>query len=177
MRRRLLFTLAALFAAAGASSPAAAQVACDALSAAFETFGPDGPPPGTPQDDALATEAPKLSRKMGRIRLDQSARLVVGWVNGLCPWPGVQLVYAPADDRPSVPVRLIWAKGADHLGGPQIPPGTILDDGSIACAEGAIRVLEIQPAGKRAMTWQDFVNGRRVRPGDHFESVEADDQH
>jgi len=47
-------------------------------------------------------------------------------------------------------------------------PGTVLSDGTVATGEGCLRVLEIQPAGKRLMSWQDFVNGYRVAAGDGF---------
>ena len=33
----------------------------------------------------------------------------------------------------------------------------------------------IKPAGKRLMSWQDFVNGRRVKPGDCFEELGSED--
>jgi len=47
-------------------------------------------------------------------------------------------------------------------------PGTVLADGTIVTGEGRLRVLELQPAGKRVMSWKDFVNGHRVTAGDRF---------
>jgi methionyl-tRNA formyltransferase len=44
----------------------------------------------------------------------------------------------------------------------------VLADGTVATGDGCLRVLELQPAGKRLMTWKDFVNGHRVVAGDRF---------
>jgi methionyl-tRNA formyltransferase len=42
-------------------------------------------------------------------------------------------------------------------------PGTLLDDRlAIACGEGAIRLVEVQRAGKQAMTADVFLRGTRV---------------
>ncbi len=148
-----------------------AGIACDALDGALAQIGPDGPPPGQPQDDALATTAPKLTKEMGRIHLDQPAADLVAWVNGLYDWPAVQVAYVSRDGQ-RTQVRLARASLSEERGGaPGQSPGAILDDGSIACLDGAIRILEIQPAGGRIMLWQDFVNGRRVQAGDRFESL------
>ena len=44
--------------------------------------------------------------------------------------------------------------------------GTLLDGGGIvACGEGALRLLEVQPAGKQPMGADEFLRGRRLAPG------------
>jgi methionyl-tRNA formyltransferase len=157
---------------AGELSARLGGVACDALSAALEEFGPDGPPPGRPQDDSQAVPAPKLAKDTGQIRLQQPAEQTVRWINGLFPWPGVQVMYVPRTGHKPTAVRLARASlPDDRPHPPTVPPGTILEDGSVTCVDGAIRILEIQPAGSRLMSWQDFTNGRHVQPGDRFEPV------
>jgi methionyl-tRNA formyltransferase len=47
-------------------------------------------------------------------------------------------------------------------------PGTVLDDRTIATGSGRLRIDQLKPAGKRSMSWADFCNGYRVRPGDRF---------
>lgn len=149
-----------------------AGIGCDALDGALEGFDPKSPPTGRPQDDSLATFAPKLTKQTGRIDLDKPADQIANLVNGLYSWPAVQLVYVPAKGGNRLNVRLARAVVAeDRPSSPSEPPGTVLENGSIACRGGAIDILEIQPAGKRAMTWRDFVNGRHVTPGDCFEPV------
>jgi len=46
-------------------------------------------------------------------------------------------------------------------------PGTLLNPaaGLVACAEGALRLLEVQPVGKRAMSWADFARGHAPDAG------------
>jgi methionyl-tRNA formyltransferase len=45
-------------------------------------------------------------------------------------------------------------------------PGTVLDDKlTVACGEGAIRIVELQIAGKKAMQAQDFLRGTQLSPG------------
>ena len=46
------------------------------------------------------------------------------------------------------------------------PPGTLLDgDGTIACADGAIRLVEVQRAGKRPMSAAELLRGFALVPG------------
>ena len=45
---------------------------------------------------------------------------------------------------------------------------SILEDLSVQCGEGVLRIEKIKPACGKEMSWQDFVNGRRVRPGDRM---------
>jgi methionyl-tRNA formyltransferase len=45
-------------------------------------------------------------------------------------------------------------------------PGTLLDPaGLVACGAGAVRLLQVQPAGKQAMTAEEFLRGRRPGVG------------
>jgi methionyl-tRNA formyltransferase len=39
----------------------------------------------------------------------------------------------------------------------------------VACGEGALALIEVQPAGGKAMTAAAFVAGHRVKPGDRFD--------
>ncbi len=147
-----------------------AGIGCDALDAALQRIDCPDPPLGEPQDHAQATSAPKLTKARGRIGPDRPAREVARWINGLHPWPGVQWTYHPADERKPIrvrPARAVPVQAATH-GSASSEPGTVLPDESVACREGAVSVLEVQPSGSRQMAWRDFVNGRRVRAGDRF---------
>ena len=45
-------------------------------------------------------------------------------------------------------------------------PGTVLDDNlTIACGDGAVRILQLQRAGKQAMTAEEFLRGTLLAPG------------
>lgn len=43
--------------------------------------------------------------------------------------------------------------------------GELAEDLTIACGEGGLRLLEVQPAGGKVMSFKAYVNGRNVRPG------------
>ena len=120
------------------------------------------------QDDSLATYAPRLERHEGRLNWAQPATAVHNHIRGLQPWPmagarlGGRLVFFVRSDVQS-------PTPADA------PPGTIVavlpDAIEVAAALGTIRVLVIQPEGRRAMTVRAFLGGRPVVAGERFESL------
>lgn len=113
----------------------------------------------TPQDEAGATYAAKIGKAEAKIDWTKPAREVLRHIHGLSPFPGawfeVQLEGAPV--RIKV-LRCELAKGAGE-------PGSLLDDHlTIACGEGAIRLLQIQRAGKQPMMAPDFLRGTPLAP-------------
>jgi methionyl-tRNA formyltransferase len=45
-------------------------------------------------------------------------------------------------------------------------PGTLVDDEfTVACGDGAVRIVEVQPAGKRAMKADEYLRGARLVAG------------
>jgi methionyl-tRNA formyltransferase len=48
------------------------------------------------------------------------------------------------------------------------PPGAVREDGLIQTGQGSVRLIELQPAGRRLMRFEDFVRGRQVAPPDRF---------
>ena len=110
---------------------------------------------GRAQVDAAATRAAKLSRADASVALDQPADRVRLRVNGLQPWPGCVVRVAGNEVR--------WLRVARGSGSGR--PGELLADGCVACGDGAVRPLEVQPAGGRAMAWDDWLRGRRIGSG------------
>lgn len=110
---------------------------------------------GRAQIDADATRAAKLSKLDASVRFDQPADRVRLRVNGLQPWPGCVVRVAGQDLRL---LRMACGTGGGR-------PGELLADGSVACAPGAVRPVEVQPPGGRAMPWADWLRGRRVEAG------------
>ncbi|MEM8873777.1 MAG: methionyl-tRNA formyltransferase [Planctomycetota bacterium] len=102
------------------------------------------------QDETLATPAGKLSRADAVLDFTQDAKIVSRKINGLSPWPGVRVNIAGES------VTLLRSRPAAGTG----TPGTILDNGHIACGTGAIEVLELQPSGKKPMPLDAYRNGR-----------------
>ncbi|MCH7790878.1 MAG: methionyl-tRNA formyltransferase [Planctomycetes bacterium] len=122
---------------------------------------------GRQQDEGHATPAPKLSRRDGWVDFRESAPVCRGRINGLSPWPAVVVRFR---DKPLKLLRAEPAAGEPEAGS---VPGTIVEAGSglVACAGGLIRLLDVQPPGKRQMSWEDFARGRHVKPGEQLEGA------
>lgn len=120
----------------------------------------------TPQDDSQATYAPRLTKAEGVLDWRQPACALHNLVRGLHPWPLAQTALAGA--------RLLVLRSAVVSDPPRTgAPGEILeargDDLVVATTPGALRILELQPEGRRAMSAREFLAGRRLRPGDTFD--------
>lgn len=119
------------------------------------------------QDETAVTLAPKLYKDEGWLNFALPADFIKRVVHGLTPWPGA--AGALRGKRLSI-------RRAEHSDAhAQEDPGTIVDValGLVACGRGTVlRVLEVQPAGKRAMPWADFARGAGVSVGDRFDEDE-----
>ena len=110
---------------------------------------------GTAQDEALVTYAPKMSRKDAILDLSGSSVDVANAICGYSPWPGCHLTIQGIDCKVS---KAISKESIGEV-------GRILEDGTIAVGSGSIEILELKPAGGKAMSWKDFCNGRSIQPG------------
>ena len=121
-----------------------------------------------PQDDSQATLAPVLTKADGKLDWTAEARTIRNLIHGTWPWPGGQSVFVHKNGRqyPVILARAKVLKGAAHG-----EPGVLDAEGAVATGEGRLGILEIQPAGRRLMTWLDFVNGYRAAEGDRFVST------
>jgi methionyl-tRNA formyltransferase len=122
------------------------------------------------QDEAKATLAPKLSRELAVIDWNVGAEEVARKIRGMFPWPGcrARLLDAVGAER----ARLTLARAGVAQGdGPRWAAGEITIVGDVACGQGAVRVLEIQPDGKRVMSLTEYQRGHSWMPGMRLESV------
>jgi methionyl-tRNA formyltransferase len=120
----------------------------------------------TPQDDGQATYAPKITKEEGVIDWTLPARRLHDLVRGLQPWPLASTT--TADDGRYLIRRTKFGEGVTDLA-----PATIVraegDDLLVACGGGSVlRILEIQPEGRRVMSAREFLAGRRFAAGDRF---------
>jgi methionyl-tRNA formyltransferase len=109
----------------------------------------------TPQPVDGVTYAAKIDKAETRIDFTEPARVVHNRIRGLSPFPGAWLEAGPAGRRERIKVlRSALAEG-------QGAPGEVLDAAGpvIACRDGAIRLVEVQRAGKRPMAGRDLVRG------------------
>ena len=112
------------------------------------------------QDAAFVTHAPKVTREAAKIDWTQSATQVSRVMRAYDPRPAA---FTTANGSE---VKLFHPYLADGLSG---NPGQVLAAGNelvVACGEGAVRVSEVQPAGRRRMAAGDWTRGRAVAVGD-----------
>jgi methionyl-tRNA formyltransferase len=115
----------------------------------------------TPQPGAGVTYAAKLTNRDGLIDWARPASTLHDQIRGLSPFPGA---YVDIDLGKGVE-RLKVLKACIGTGAGA--PGALLDEvGTVACAEGALRLLTVQRAGKGAMPAEDFLRGARLKAGD-----------
>ena len=113
-----------------------------------------------PQPEAGVTYAAKIDRAETRIDWRAPWREVHNHIRGLSPFPGAWFEF-PLEGKP---VRVKVLRTTAGQGGGQ--PGAWLDDHlTIACGEGAIRILELQRAGGRVMPAEEFLRGLPLKPG------------
>ena len=120
----------------------------------------------TPQDDSLATPAPKIFPDDCRIPWEADAARVHNHVRGLSPYPGAWTKHG--GDR----IKIYRTRLAGGNAGGAEEPGRILEADDVirvACGSGAVDVLELQAAGRRRLDAVDFLNGYELAEGDRFE--------
>jgi methionyl-tRNA formyltransferase len=114
----------------------------------------------TPQPTDGVTYAAKLTNAETRIDWSRPAQAVHDHIRGLSPFPGAWCELA-IDGKP---VRLKVLRTTVAAG--SAPPGTLIDDAlTVACREGAVRILELQRAGRQAMKAEDFLRGQPLSHG------------
>jgi len=124
----------------------------------------------TPQDSALATFAPKVTRDDARIDWTMHAADTARLIRAFDPRPGAFTTVNGAD------VKMYGPRAADSIahGDAQSEPGTVLavDDGLvIACGSGALRIEEVQPAGRSRMSSVQWARERGLGDGDRYEAA------
>jgi methionyl-tRNA formyltransferase len=113
----------------------------------------------TKQSEAGVTYAAKIEKAEAKIDWNRPARAVLRHIHGLSPFPGAWCEIG-IDEQP-VRIKILRCALADGSGA----PGELLDDHlSVACKEGAIRILELQRAGKAPMKANEFLRGTPVKP-------------
>jgi methionyl-tRNA formyltransferase len=117
----------------------------------------------TRQASEGVTYAAKIDKAEARIDWARPAHEVMRHIHGLSPFPGawseVQVEDAP------VRVKILRCERA-HGGG---APGTVLDDLlTVACGDGALRIVELQRAGKAPMQAIEFLRGTPLKAGVQF---------
>jgi len=113
--------------------------------------------PATRQDDSAANYAKKLSKDEAAIDWQQDADFIERCIRAFNPWPGTE--FYCGEHRVKVWQAEVLATTSDA------PAGTVLaaskDGIDIQCGTNVLRLLQLQPPGKKPMSCQDILNSRR----------------
>jgi methionyl-tRNA formyltransferase len=108
----------------------------------------------TPQSSAGVTHANKIEKAETRIDWRQSCNKVHDHCRGLSPFPGAWFEHSKIG-------RIKVLRSTEGSGAGE--PGRVLDDAlTVACGEGAIRLLELQRAGRQPMHAEEFLRGTPI---------------
>jgi methionyl-tRNA formyltransferase len=110
-----------------------------------------------PQPETGVAYAAKIDKAETRIDWNKPWNEVHDRCRGLSPFPGAW--FEIADGTRVKALRSTRGAGAGA-------PGTVLDhELTVACRDGAVRLLEVQRAGRQPMTAHEFLRGTPIRPG------------
>jgi methionyl-tRNA formyltransferase len=135
-----------------------------------------GPVTGTKQDPALVTKAPKLTKEMGLIDWSKPAEEIARHVRAMQPFPTAYTFF----HRPGKePMRVIVNRFGEIRRFRLEKPWSSEKYGCVFKIEGsrlfvciresqAIEILELQPAGKKRMTAEEFLRGHPIQEGYRF---------
>ena len=123
------------------------------------------PPPSTPQNNAEATHAPRLTKEIGHVDWGQPATSIYNLVKGTAIWPGAYTFL-----RDNLRLKIISCQPLSQT--LATPPGTleIVEKRKllVATANGSLELLEIQPATKKVVKASDFINGYQLQTGEQL---------
>lgn len=130
-------------------------------------------PIGRPQDPARVSRAPRLHKREGEIDWTRTTRQVDCHIRGMQPWPGAFTFVRTDSGKPPLRVAIKRAEpeptgsDSDTVPGQQVgDAGQVSGAGlSVATADGAIRIVSLQPAGRKEMTGAEFLRGHARTAG------------
>lgn len=123
-----------------------------------------------PQDNSQATLAPRLKKEQGAIHWTQSAVEIERQVRAFDPWPGT------FTEGPRGPFKILVVEVAEMIDPPQARPGTVFKYQGrvyVSTGQGVVRLVIVQPAGKKEMTAEAMLNGQPELLGARLREVEV----
>lgn len=124
-----------------------------------------GVAPRIPQNDKLATHAPKIDKDERRLDLSLDAFCVHNKIRGMQPSPSAHAILD------GVPTKLYDSSIVETES--TNTPGKILSLSSdgvvIACGKGSVKVTGLKPDGSKLLRVSDMINGRKISSDSIFE--------
>ena len=115
------------------------------------------------QIESEVTLAPKLSKSDGRIDWTSPSDKIYNRIRAFNPWP---CGYCEVPKGSGVLLRVLKARVENAAGA----TGQVLDvagDGPlVACGRGGVRLIQVQPAGRKVMSGSDYLRGYGIKVGD-----------
>lgn len=108
----------------------------------------------TPQDDTLSTYAPLIQKENGRLDWHASGEQLDRQLRAMNPWPGAFTSWQGELFKVVAAVLVAAGKAETAV------PGQVLDGGLVQTGSDLMALQQVQPAGKRAMSIEDFLRGR-----------------
>lgn len=135
-----------------------------------------GPVAGRKQDPAQVTKAPKLKKEDGLIDWNKSSLRVSWHVRAMQPWPtAYTFFHRPGKEPVRVIINRVGSPGYRMSLDPGPPPGSIFAGSGgmvvecgMAPGRSSLQLLELQPAGKKRMTAEEFLRGYPIQDGYRF---------
>jgi methionyl-tRNA formyltransferase len=120
-----------------------------------------------PQEGAAATYAPKIEREMARVNWQEGCSVIARTIRAYDPRPGAFTTHRGAD------LKLFGADETEEAGDEGSTSfGTVLaiDERGmlVACGDGAVRVSQVTPAGKKRLSVAEWLRGRGVAIGERL---------
>jgi methionyl-tRNA formyltransferase len=123
-----------------------------------------------PQDKSQATRAPRLKKDDGQIDWSRSALEIKNQVRALEPWPKAYTQWPRGSGEP---LRLVCGRVAVLDDSTDQPPGTVVrsrgGELAIATGRGLLKIEELQPAGKRMLSADEFLRGYPLVAGERLQ--------
>ncbi|MFW6129538.1 MAG: methionyl-tRNA formyltransferase [Atribacterota bacterium] len=110
--------------------------------------------------------APKIEKRMTKIIWKKEAQDILNQIRAFSPEPGSYTIWKKNNRRVKIYKAEKTSQVADEFG---IVNQVNKNYFSISCGRESLKILEIQPAGKRKMDVKEFLAGNNIEPGDEFE--------
>jgi len=156
-----------------------AQLGAIAVLEAIDLLAQGRQDAGIPQDPKLATKAPRLKKEDGLVEWSRSANEIFDQVRALQPWPNTFTFVTTSDgQRLQLSLEKVTPLQVSHLlpvpgalaNQTDSQPGTIVDVAKnrliVKCGPDALAIDSLKPAGKRAMTIDQFLCGHALHRGE-----------